>query len=34
MAAVLGETVTVPFAMVTVAVLTLLLPPLSVQVRE
>jgi hypothetical protein len=31
---VLGETLTVPFAMVTVAVLTLLVPPLPVQVRE
>jgi len=34
MAALLGETVTLPFAMVTVAVLTLLVPPLPVQVRE
>ena len=33
MAAAPGETVTVPLAMVTVAVLTLLVPPLPVQIR-
>jgi hypothetical protein len=34
MAAALGATLTVPLAMVTVAVLTLLVPPLPVQVSE
>jgi hypothetical protein len=33
-AAALGATLTVPLAMVTVAVLTLLVPPLPVQVSE